>query len=86
MKNILGTALLASTVVAGALAMAPSAASAAIVCSGGACWHTHAAFDYPTSAHVIVHDDDWRWGPEDHYVWREHAGRGYWHGDAWEDF
>ncbi len=66
-----------------ALAFSSMTASASIVCSGNACWHTHETFDYPPSAHVVIHPDNWRWGANDHYVWREHAGRGYWSGDHW---
>jgi hypothetical protein len=34
-------------------------------------------------ANVVVHPNDWRWGPQEHYSWREHEGRGYWRGDRW---
>lgn len=67
-------------------ALATSSASAAIVCSGDDCWHTHSVYQYPTSAHIVVHEDNWRWGDHDHFRWREHEGRGFWHGDSWEDF
>ncbi len=70
----------------GALAFSLSAAPAAIVCSGDACWHAHSVYEYPPEAHVIVHPDDWRWGPSEHFVWREHEGRGYWHGDRWDEW
>lgn len=65
------------------LAFSGLSASAAIVCSGPVCWHSHEAYAYPGEAHVIVHPDDWRWGPGEHYSWREHEGRGYWRGDRW---
>jgi hypothetical protein len=68
---------------AGVLALSALNASAAVVCSGAVCWHTHEAYDYPSGAGVIVHPDDWRWGPTEHYSWREHPGRGYWRGDRW---
>jgi hypothetical protein len=68
------------------LALSAASASAAIVCRGDVCWHTHEIFQYPGEAHVIVHPDDWRWGPTEHYTWREHEGRGYWHGDVWRDW
>jgi hypothetical protein len=71
---------------AGLFALSGVGASAAIVCSGDDCWHTHDHFDYPASAHIVVHDDSWRWADHDHYHWREHEGRGFWHGDRWEDF
>jgi hypothetical protein len=68
---------------AGALAVSTAGASAAIVCNGDVCWHTHSRYDYPSDARVVVHPDDWRWGRGDHYSWREHEGRGYWRGDRW---
>ena len=52
-------------------------ASAAVVCSGKVCWHAREAFEYPAAAGVVVHPDDWRWGPRERFVWREHEGRGY---------
>jgi hypothetical protein len=58
-------------------------ASAAIVCSGNVCWHTHEAYDYPPDSKVIVHEDNWKWGPTERFSFREHEGRGYWHGDKW---
>jgi len=67
----------------GALAISAANASAAIVCSGHACWHTHETFDYPPGARVVVHPDDWRWGAHERFVWREHEGRGYWRGGRW---
>ncbi len=80
---ILGKATLAAALGAAALAMAPTGASAAIVCSGDVCWHTHEAYSYPPEAKVIVHEDNWKWGPSEHFTYREHEGRGYWHGDKW---
>jgi hypothetical protein len=71
---------------AGLLALSAASASATIVCSGDVCWHTHEVYHYPGEAHVIVHPDGWRWGPTEHYSWREHEGRGYWHGDVWRDW
>ena len=85
MKSFTGL-LLATVAGAGLLAASVPSASAAIICSGDACWHAQTAYEYPASSHVIVHEDDWHWGPSDHFRWREHAGRGFWHDDAWEDF
>jgi hypothetical protein len=79
-------ALVGAVFGAGVLALSMVSASAAIVCSGSVCWHTHEAYDYPPTAGVIIHPDDWRWGPRDHFTWREHEGRGYWHGDRWMDW
>ena len=75
--------LLPLTVSAGVLAFSALSASAAIVCTGPVCWHTHEAYEYPPTAGVVVHPDTWRGGPGEHYSWREHPGRGYWHGDRW---
>jgi hypothetical protein len=71
----------------GALTLAGTAASAAIVCNGaGYCWHTHEAYVYPPSVGVVVHPDTWTWGPNDHFAWHEHAGRGYWRDGVWVTF
>ena len=62
-------------------------ASARIVCNGdGDCWHVHEDYAYPPSAGIVIHPDDWRWRESEHYVWREHPGRGYWRGHDWEAF
>jgi len=68
---------------AGILALSSMGASAAIVCSGNVCWHSQETYEYPGEARVIVHPDDWRWGPSEHFSWREHEGRGYWRGERW---
>lgn len=73
--------LLTAAVGAGALALSALNASAAIVCSGDTCWHTHSTYSYPPEARVIIHGDDWRAGPTIRF--REHEGRGYWRGDRW---
>ena len=72
-----GGAILASSVIT---------ASAAIVCSGSGntCWHVQERYTYPPSAGVVIHEDDWWAGPS--ITFREHEGRGYWHGDRWTDF
>ena len=64
------------------LALSAISASAAIVCSGNVCWHSHERYEYPPSASVIIHEDSWRGGPT--VVFREHEGRGYWRGERWE--
>jgi hypothetical protein len=81
--NSLSKALLGAAAVGGLLALSAATASAAIVCSGRVCWHTQEAYEYPAGARVVVHPDDWRWGPREHYAWREHEGRGYWRGSRW---
>jgi hypothetical protein len=68
---------------AGVLALSTVNASAAIVCNGNTCWHTHEHYDYPAGAHVVVHEDTWHGGPS--ITFREHEGRGYWKGDRWMD-
>jgi len=40
-------------------------------------------YNYPRCARVVVHGANWRWGPREHYTFREHEGRGYWRGGRW---
>jgi len=40
-------------------------------------------YDFPHEAGVVVHEDDWHWGPHERYAFREHEGRGYWRGGKW---
>jgi len=75
--------LLCAAIGIGIFALSAASASAAIVCSGRVCWHAHGGYNYPRSAGVVVHDDNWRWGPHQHYTFREHEGRGYWRGGRW---
>jgi hypothetical protein len=71
------TALMASTV----------GASAAIACNAaGECWHVKARYAYRPEFGVVVHENNWRWGPNEHFVWREHPGRGYWRNGVWIRF
>lgn len=70
----------------GAIAMTSALASAAVVCNGDTCWHTHHGSRYPAGVGVVVHDDHWRWGPHAHYAWHEHTGRGYWREGIWVTF
>ena len=65
------------------IAISTIGASAAIVCQGNVCWHVHEAYDFPHEAGVVVHKDDWHWGPHEKFRFREHEGRGYWHGEKW---
>ena len=68
---------------AGVLALSTVNASAFVACTGNVCWHTHERYEYPPSARIVVHEDNWRWGRHEHYRWREHEGRGYWNGRRW---
>jgi hypothetical protein len=78
---------LAAVALVAASAFAASTASAAIACNRvGHCWHTTAAYTYRPAWGVVVHEDSWKWGPRDHYRWREHEGRGYWRGNRWITF
>lgn len=82
-----GKVTFAAAISVGALAFTAGNASADIVCNDdGDCWHAHEHYDYPAGAGIVVHHDDWAWGPEARYRWREHEGRGYWHGDDWTPF
>jgi hypothetical protein len=70
-----------------ALAASATVASAAIVCNAeGQCWHVAHPYRYAPEYGVVVHPDNWRWGPTEHFVWREHTGRGYWRGGVWVRF
>lgn len=75
-----------SLIGAAVLTVSAVGASAAIVCSDNACWHVQDTYSYPSEARVVVHKDDWKWGADDKYKWREHKGRGYWHGDNWTEW
>jgi len=82
MKGLSKT-LASAAIGAGLVAVSAMSASAAIVCSGNVCWHTHEVQNYPPEARIVVHDDNWRWGPHEKFVFREHEGRGYWRGTSW---
>jgi hypothetical protein len=81
--RLLGKTLASAAIGAGLLAASAMSASAAIVCNGNVCWHTHEAYQYPPGSRIVVHEDDWKWGPTEKYTFREHEGRGYWRGDSW---
>jgi hypothetical protein len=82
-EQIMSVLTKAAIATAALLTVSTTGASAAIVCSGDVCWHTHEAYTYPPEAKVIVHEDNWRWGPSEKYTFREHEGRGYWSGSRW---
>jgi hypothetical protein len=60
----LATILVSAALGADMLAFSSLSASAAIVCTGNVCWHTHERYEYPPGAHVTIHEDNWRWGPD----------------------
>jgi hypothetical protein len=69
------------------VAMSSLKASARIVCdTDGNCWHVHEDYAFPPGVHVEIHPDDWHWKEGEHRAWKEHEGRGYWHGGQWEAF
>ena len=71
----------------GLLAMSSLSASARIVCNeDGDCWHATTDYDYRPEFKLTVHPDDWKWKEGEKHAWREHEGRGYWHGGVWRDF
>jgi hypothetical protein len=66
------------------MAMTASTASAEIVCNKeGDCWHVKEHGWVRPEHGLIVHPDSWKWAERDHYRWREHEGRGYWHDGRW---
>jgi len=82
------TKLTAAALVTGsALTFMTTAASAEIVCNAeGECWHVHHHYEYKPEFGLTVHEDNWHWGADEHYRWREHHGRGYWHNGVWIEF
>jgi hypothetical protein len=77
----------AAVISASALTVMTASASAAIVCNAeGECWHVRSNYAYRPEFGLVVHPNGWRWGAADHYTWREHTGRGYWHNGAWVTF
>jgi hypothetical protein len=81
--NMIGKILSAAAIGAVVVVTSTFSASAAIVCQGNTCWHTHEAYDFPHEAGVVVHEDNWHWGPHEKFMFREHEGRGYWRGGKW---
>jgi hypothetical protein len=80
--------IIAALVVASSTAVAATS-FADIVCNStdNVCWHVrHHHYTYKPEFGVVVHPDNWAWGPNDHYKWREHTGRGYWRGGVWIGF
>jgi hypothetical protein len=59
----LSKVLVGTAIGAGMVAFSALSASAAVVCTGSVCWHTQERYEYPPTARVIIHDDNWRAGP-----------------------
>ena len=77
----------AAVLAAGAIAITATSASAAVVCNReGECWHVKNRYEYKPEFGITVHEDNWRWGQNEHYTWREHRGRGYWKNGVWIRF
>jgi hypothetical protein len=77
----------AAAVGAVALTISTVGASAAVACNAeGECWHVKRHYVYHPEFGVVIHEDSWRWGPSEHFVWREHEGRGYWRHGVWVRF
>ncbi len=72
---------------AATVALTATSASAYIVCNRfGECWHVHNNYVYRPEFGLVIHPDNWRWRSHEHYVWREHEGRGYWRNGIWITF
>jgi hypothetical protein len=81
------TAAAAAAIGLTAIAVSTVSASAAVVCNNeGQCWHVRGRYAYKPEFGVVVHPNNWRWGANDHYTWREHTGRGYWRNGIWIKF
>ncbi len=86
MKHFLKMSVLPALAL-GAFIASSQGAKAAIACNGeGQCWHVRRTYNYAPAYGVVVHPNNWRWGPGEHYAWHEHAGRGYWRGGVWVGF
>jgi hypothetical protein len=82
----LGKLTLGAVLGVGMLAASTAGSLAEIACSGSVCWHVPERYEYPPEARIVIHPDGWRWGPREHYYWREHEGRGYWRGRRWMEW
>jgi hypothetical protein len=71
-------------VAAGALTLAATSASAAVVCNDeGDCWHVKGEAKYKPEFKLNIHPDNWKFADKDHHKWREHEGHGYWRSGVW---
>ena len=85
-KTLTYTAI-AAVISAASLVATVMPAAAFIACNReGECWHVRDRYEYRPEFGVVIHPDNWRWGRRDHFVWREHDGRGYWRGGVWIGF
>jgi hypothetical protein len=82
--SLLRKAVIAASLGAGVVTLSSASASAAIVCNEDTCWHATERYDYPSDVHVTIHDDNWKWGSNEHFSFKEHEGRGYWHRGSWK--
>jgi hypothetical protein len=58
-----------------------------IVCNeDGDCWHAKTDYEYQPAFGLSVHPNDWKWKEGEKHAWREHEGKGYWHGGSWKEF
>ena len=87
MKKVLTTAALAAGLAVGAFALSAGTAMADIVCNDeGDCWHVTERPAFPPGVTVTIHPDDWKWGANEKFRFREHEGQGYWRGGVWIGF
>jgi len=84
--RLLGKMTLVAAFGAGVFAASTTSTLAEIACNGSVCWHVSERYGYPPEARVIIHPDGWHWRAHEHYVWREHEGRGYWRGRNWHEW
>jgi hypothetical protein len=85
--HLLSKIAFAALVGGSAVAMTASGAAARIVCNGeGDCWRPRGDFEFLPAAGITVHPDNWHWGKDEHFAWREHEGRGYWRSGRWTEF
>jgi hypothetical protein len=87
MKKALATATFAAVIGIGGFAVTAGSALADIACNDeGDCWHVKERPTYPAGPSITIHPDDWHWGTNEKFQFREHEGRGYWHGGVWIGF
>ena len=85
--KIIGKVTFTVLLSASALTMVATNASARIVCNeDGDCWHAKTDYEYQPAFGLSVHPNDWKWKEGEKHAWREHEGKGYWHGGSWKEF